>query len=190
MATLTVFDLDDTLFKTKANVKVVRNGKVMQFLSSAEFNNYKLQDGEDFDFSEFRSSAYFKETSVPIKPMITKLKQIAHNKNSKNSDTIIVTARSDFDDRDLFLTVFKELEIDLNRIHIVRSGNIGGGHSTAQKKMLAIADWLDEGIYDRVRMYDDNIDNLKAFMYAREVYTNIKFEGFLVLEDLVLGLVP
>ena len=50
---LTIFDIDDTLFHTTAQIKVMKDGKVVQSLTNQEFNNYKLQPGEEFDFGEF-----------------------------------------------------------------------------------------------------------------------------------------
>ena len=50
---LTIFDIDDTMFKTKARVKVMPSGKV---LTPQQFNTYKLGRGEEFDFGEFKSA--------------------------------------------------------------------------------------------------------------------------------------
>ena len=57
---LTIFDIDDTMFKSKARVKVknTNTGKVKE-LSPQEYNNYKLQTGEEFDFSEFKIYVIF-----------------------------------------------------------------------------------------------------------------------------------
>ena len=48
-----IFDFDDTLAKTPAQVHVVKNGQRSQSLSPSIFNTYKLKDGETFDFSDF-----------------------------------------------------------------------------------------------------------------------------------------
>jgi FMN phosphatase YigB (HAD superfamily) len=53
---LTIFDIDDTLFHTTAKIKVVKDGEVVRTLTNQEFNNYELQDGEDYDFGEFRNA--------------------------------------------------------------------------------------------------------------------------------------
>ena len=38
---LTIFDIDDTLFKTNSKVHVKKDGKTITKLSPAEFNSYK-----------------------------------------------------------------------------------------------------------------------------------------------------
>ena len=38
---LTIFDIDETMFITKAKVKVVKDGKVIKKLDNQEFNTYK-----------------------------------------------------------------------------------------------------------------------------------------------------
>ena len=43
---LTMFDVDETMFKTKAKVKVVnKNGKVVKKLDNQQFNLYKKKAG-------------------------------------------------------------------------------------------------------------------------------------------------
>ena len=54
--TLTIFDIDETLFHTKAKVAVVKDGKVVRMLDNQEFNTYKRKAGEEYDFKEFRSA--------------------------------------------------------------------------------------------------------------------------------------
>jgi len=98
---LTIFDIDDTLFRTTAQIKVVKDGKVVRSLNNQQFNTYQLQPGESFDFGEFRNAEKFNRESIPIKPMIAKLKAIIDN--AGNSKVIMLTARSDFDNKELFL---------------------------------------------------------------------------------------
>ena len=43
---LTIFDIDDTLFRTNSKVHVKKDGKTITKLSPAEFNSYKLKSGE------------------------------------------------------------------------------------------------------------------------------------------------
>ena len=54
---LTVFDIDDTLFRTAAKVKV-RNKKTgdVKELPPVQFNKYKLKKDEEWDFGEFKNS--------------------------------------------------------------------------------------------------------------------------------------
>ena len=69
---LTIFDIDDTMFKSKAKVEVVRNNKVVKILPPKAFNTYKLAKGETFDFGQFKSAKLFAQTAIPIGKMINK----------------------------------------------------------------------------------------------------------------------
>jgi len=69
---LSVWDIDETLFQTKAMVHVMKDGKRIKSLSNREFNTYKLKTGETFDFAEFKNAELFNKTSVPIQRAIDK----------------------------------------------------------------------------------------------------------------------
>ena len=47
---LTIFDIDETLFHTKAKVQVFKDGKVNKILDNQQFNSYQLKKGESFDY--------------------------------------------------------------------------------------------------------------------------------------------
>ena len=73
---LTMFDVDETMFVTKAKVKVVKDGKVIKKLNNQEFNTYKKKAGEEYDFGEFKNAEVFSRTSTPIARMINKVRAI------------------------------------------------------------------------------------------------------------------
>ena len=53
---ITFIDIDETIFKTFATIKVLKHGQVIKKLTNQEFNTYELQDAESFDFGEFRNA--------------------------------------------------------------------------------------------------------------------------------------
>ena len=71
---LTIFDIDDTLFRTNSKVHVKKDGKTITKLSPAEFNSYKLKSGEEFDFSEFTNAQKFYKEARPKTNMLNKLR--------------------------------------------------------------------------------------------------------------------
>ena len=178
---LTIFDIDDTLFHTTAKIKVVKDGNVIKTLDNQQFNNYELQPGEEFDFGEFRSAEKFNKESEPMKPMIAKLNAIL--KNAGDSKVIMLTARADFDNKDLFLDTFRQHGIDIDLIHVHRAGNISGDAIPADKKAVFVRQYLDTGKYGRVRMYDDSMTNLKVFNKLQQEYPNVKFSAYFVNHD-------
>ena len=172
---LTIFDIDDTMFKTKARVKVMPSGKT---LTPQKFNTYKLGKGESFDFGEFKSAKLFQQTAVPIGKMIAKFKAILKNAVKSGSKVIIVTARADMDDKKLFLDTFRSHGIDIDKSHIIRAGNLGM-KSSAEAKAQVFKQFLDTNEYSRIRLFDDDKSNLQALLSLKDDYNDIEFEAWL-----------
>ena len=175
---LTIFDIDETMFITKAKVHVVKNGKVIKKLDNQEFNTYKKKPGEDYDFGEFKNAEIFNRTSTPIAKMINKVKAILKNASKSGSKVIIVTARPDFDNKKIFLDTFKKQGIDIDKIYVERAGNLGSGPAADNKKVI-FKKYLDQKIYKRIRLFDDAMSNLKMFISLQKEYPNVSFEAFL-----------
>ena len=180
--TLTIFDIDETLFHTKAKVAVVKDGKVVRMLDNQEFNTYKRKAGEEYDFKEFKSAEVFRKTSTPIVNMINKAKAIVKAKNNAASRAIIVTARADFDDKKMFLQTFRDHGLPIDQMHVERSGNLGID-SPAEAKKVVFRKYLNTKNYTKTRLYDDAMSNIKAFLELQAEYPNIEFEAQFVKAD-------
>lgn len=177
-----MFDIDETLFRSDARVKVKTGRKVVKLLTNIEFNSYKLKDGEKFDFGEFKSAKRFNQTATPIAKMIAKAKAIIKNAVAKGSDVIFVTARADMDDRELFLDTFRAQGIDIDNVHVVRAGNIGLD-SAAKNKEVVFRKYLRDGKYKRMRLFDDHVENLYALLKLRDEFPDVTFEAYRVKKD-------
>ena len=175
---LTIFDIDETMFKTSAKVEVKKDGKTIKKLDNQQFNNYKLKTGEKFDFGQFTNAEIFNKTSTPIARMINKVKAILKNATKRGSRVIIVTARPNFDNKDLFLDTFRNQGIDIDKIYVERAGNLGTGPAAENKKVI-FRKYLDQKIFKRIRLFDDAKSNLKAFLSLLNNYPGVSFEAFL-----------
>ena len=179
---LTIFDIDETLFKTKALINIIHDGFVVRKLDNQEFNEYELGPGESYDFCQFRSAEIFNKTSEPINRMIAKMNAIIKNAKQAGSKVIIITARADFDDKELFLNTFREQGIDIDSVYVERAGNVGGS-SSAENKRVVVKRYLDTGDYSRTRIYDDAMSNIDMFNDLATEYPEIMFEAHLVNHD-------
>jgi FMN phosphatase YigB (HAD superfamily) len=179
---LTIFDIDDTLFKTYALVNVMKDGKIIKRLSNQEYNTYKLNPGEMFDYGEFKSAETFDKTSIPIWSMIKKANAIIRNATNRGSKVVIVTARSNFDDKNKFLGTFRRYGIDIDKVYVERAGNLNLG-SSAKNKRFIFHKYLRGYKYDRVRFFDDSMSNLIMFKSLQKRYPNISFEAYHVQHD-------
>lgn len=180
--TLTIFDIDETLFHTKAKVAVVKDGKVVRMLDNQEFNTYKRKSGEEYDFKEFKSAEVFRKTSVPVVKMIEKAKAIVKAKKNPHSRAIICTARADFDNKKMFLQTFRDHGLPIDEMHVERAGNLGIDSSAEAKKVI-FRKYLNTQNYTKSRLYDDAMSNLKAFLELADEYPGIQFEAWFVNHD-------
>ena len=87
--TLHIFDFDDTLVTSDAEVIVIHANGDMSKLSSGEFATYSPLKGDKFDFSEFE---IYPPGGKTIPTTFRKLKSIIHHVGKDN--VVILTARS------------------------------------------------------------------------------------------------
>jgi hypothetical protein len=168
---LVIFDIDDTLVHTQTKVHVVKDGRVIKSLNSHDFTHYKLQPDEQFDFGDFANAQEFFNNAKPIIPMLNQLK---HDINTGNK-VVMVTARADFDDRELFLDTFRKYGVDMGKVHVYRAGNMQGKMQTEEKKKIIIRELLNKGNYTKAIMYDDAVPNLESFVELKDEYPDTKF---------------
>lgn len=180
--TLTIFDIDETLFHTKAKVKVVKGGRLVRELDNQEFNTYQRKPGEEYDFGQFKNAEYFRKTSVPVEKMVERARKVVKAKGNPHSRAIIVTARADFDDKEMFLQTFRDHGIDIDQMHVERAGNLGID-SSAEAKKVVFRKYLNTRNYIKARLYDDAMSNLKAFLDLKSEYPDIEFESWFVNPD-------
>lgn len=173
---LVIFDIDDTLVNTSTKVNVVKDGKIIKRLNSHDFTHYKLEPGEEFDFGAFRNAKEFFEKSKPILPMINQLK----NDINTGNKVIMVTARADFDDKDLFLDTFRKFGVDIDKVHVYRAGNIQLKVPTEEKKKMIIRKVLSNNDYTKAIMYDDAKPNLDLFLSLKDEHPGVKFYAWYV----------
>ena len=175
---LVIFDIDDTLVHTATKIHVVKGGHIVQSLFSHEFTHYVPGPGESFDFSPMANAQEFFEKSTPIIPMID---QLTTDINTGNK-VVMITARSDFDDKELFLNTFRKYGVNMSKVHVYRAGNVIGPPIDVKKANIT-RKLLSEGNYTKVIMYDDSVPNLRAFLALHTEHVDAKFYAWQVSLD-------
>lgn len=177
---ITFIDIDETTFNTYAKIGVMKDGKKIKSLTNQEFNTYDLQPGESFNFDEFRDSEVFNKTSKPIDLMIKKIQKLIDciKLHGKQEKVIFLTARADFNDKDLFLKTFRQNGIDIDdaSVYVERSGNLTNIKNVADRKKYVMLKYLSSGYFSAVRMFDDDIKNLRTFMELGKEINSGKFD--------------
>lgn len=149
-----LFDLDDTLVHTLAEIGVVKDGVLIKRLPNDKFNDYVLKQGESFDFSEFT------DLDLLMKSPFTKYWQTLKREYNKGTHIGILTARSNKNMvREFFLRngirIKDALVMAINDPILGLKGNI------QQRKSEAIRILADVG-YETFIFFDDNEPNLKT----------------------------
>jgi FMN phosphatase YigB (HAD superfamily) len=159
-----LFDVDDTLLKSDVQVHVVKGGKLLRKLSSSEYNSYKLQPGEDFDYSEFEDPKILNNKSVFLKYWDTLQREY------KNGTYIgILTARSN---SDMFYDFFKNHGVTIKKelVFAINDPKLGlKGNTIEDRKANAIKRLIDWG-YKTIVFFDDNVNNLKSAKKLEDKY--------------------
>lgn len=176
MSNLAIYDIDETLFHTTSKI-IVKSDKGTKFLSNTEYNNYILQKGESYDFAQFADSKMFFEQSEPIQEQIDALKQDL----KAGKDVYLVTARGDFDCKELFLEKFRKHDIDIDRIRVERVGKIKDIQGAAYKKKLVIYNIMKTKQYQSAKLVDDSKENLKEFLSLKSFFPSVNFFAELVI---------
>jgi hypothetical protein len=81
----------------------------------------------------------------------------------RNSKVVFLTARADFDDKEVFLSTFSQVGIPINDIYVERAGNMKTG-TISQRKKSIIMKYIRGGEYRRVRLVDDHKKNIADFL--------------------------
>jgi Icc-related predicted phosphoesterase len=148
---LLVFDLDDTLIRSKANVVVSRGGRKI-LLTPEDYNTYKWQEGDIVDYSQFRSDEILDSADL------TKYWRTLEREYKKGTHICILTARGD---QNMVWRFFKRKGIEIkNELCIaVEDPKYGFTGSVAHKKQEAIESLVNLG-YRTFVFFDDSQENL------------------------------
>jgi|GEM_PF-1499190 len=193
-----MFDLDDTLMRTAAQVRVLdADGLEKRALTPAEFTDYKLGEGESFDFRDFGNVGILAR-GVLVKYTRTIIETIVAR--GTRSDFGILTARGDkrlhapFLIR-LFQGLFgirlrNALIFNLSDERFIRhkeerglppdlpEGFAGKSYaklSVPERKALVIGQDLAARGYNDISLYDDSRENLNAFKVIHKAFPGVAY---------------
>lgn len=154
MRTLFIFDFDDTLIDSDAEVRVTStDGKVTK-LSSEQYAKFTPKKGDNIDFSDFDS---YPRNAEIIEPVFAELRSAISTSGKQN--VVILTARSNPDPVRFFLN-----ENNISAIDIVAVGT-----SDPNSKAFYILDRVKEEGFDEVVVFEDNVRNIRRI---RKVLTS------------------
>ena len=183
--TLYVFDMDGTLFNSGGSIQVKDGDKIVKVLGHGEFNTHKLEPGHKYDFSQFRSGKLFRDTATPINTVLDQAKDVVRNLKD-DSRTIILTARSDFDDHDEVKQTFKSHGFPIDDVEFVAAGNLERlkpGSKPHITKAVVLKKYIMSNNYDRIKIWDDSKKNLEMLSSLVKYNPKVEIIGYLVNKD-------
>jgi len=168
--TICIFDLDDTLVKTDAKIKVYQKetGDLLHSLTPEQYNGFENHQGHTLDFEDFNDlqillSGTLMEKNVKILIECSKEHPIG-----------MITARSHLKSVLEFIRE-KKLPIKEGLVFVVNDEKSGMVGNVAERKKQAFERLIRMGYCDFI-YYDDNLDNLESAKSLENEYDNIKIE--------------
>jgi hypothetical protein len=158
---LNLIDLDANAMKPKkpgveAEIGIKKDGKTVRTISPQQFNAYKKKDGEEDDFTQFRSSKIFKKT-------------LKGNKEVRNlhrgGESLGLTARGGMDNNREVVKHVRDSGFSkkhgVNFKGISFTGDVPG-KNTDDKKMKVIKNIIKTKKPKSIKFSDDHAKNLDA----------------------------
>jgi hypothetical protein len=147
MATLHIFDFDDTLVSSEAKVYVSKaSGETLE-MSSEDYTKYRPAEGDTQDFSDFDS---YPQNPEIIEPVFAELRSAIALDGP--SAVVILTARSNPSPVRAFLDANKIPKIEIKAT----------GSSSPMEKAKYILDRVMQEDIDEVIVFEDNVRNLRT----------------------------
>lgn len=157
-----LFDLDDTLIHTTAEILLFKDGKFVRKISNTEFNDYVLKPGESFDFAEFD------DPKILASSKFTKYWNTLKREYRKGTHIGILTARSNCDMIKNFL-LNNGIRIKDELVMAINDPKLGLSGTIQQKKAEAIKILANAG-YNTFIFFDDNEGNLQSAKKLEKEY--------------------
>lgn len=185
MKSLTAIDIDDTLFRTSAQFRIVdsNTGELIERVEPAKLNFREMRPNEKLCYLEFADAQKFAQESFAIDWMLTRAKLLFKTiRGMPGSEMILLTARSDLNDKDLFLDTFRRHSFPVDGTYVERAGNIGTGPPSENKKAV-LQRYIQTRDFECYRLFDDSRSNLKAFLSLKDENPDLLFYAYWVDGD-------
>ena len=161
MATLHIFDFDDTLVRSESYIHILHANGDKESLSSEEYAKYVERPGDVFDYSDFDT---YPPNAEIIEEVFAELR--AAIALDGPGSVVVLTARSNPEPVRQFLSDNKISGIEIKAT----------GSSNPQAKARFVLDKLKNEDIDEVRVFEDNVKNIRTIQKTIEP-TGVKFRS-------------
>ena len=147
MATLHIFDFDDTLVRSDSMIRITHPTGDQEVLSSEEYAKYTPTGEEHFDFSDF--DAYPANPRI-IEEVFAELRAAIALDGPKS--VVILTARGNPQPVQEFLSDNNIRGVEVQAL----------GDPNPMVKAHYVLDRVKNGEFDEVRVFEDNVKNIRT----------------------------
>jgi hypothetical protein len=166
---LAIFDLDDTLIFSHAKIQIYdsETNEMVMNLSPSQFNYHVKDQNQYMAFSDFECEKILGDAKMHTK-MFTSFK----NYIKRGVPVAIITARGN---KNIVINFFKTKGIKLKPsfVFAVHDPKTEFHGTIADRKKQALEILLEKG-FNSIKIYDDNLENLKAMYSLHSKKVNIK----------------
>lgn len=164
-----VYDLDDTLIRSSAKIKIydAETNEVVSSMTPSEFNYHVKNQSHYLSFEEFNCEKILGNASI-IPRTFRSLKRYI----SKGVPVSIVTAR---ESKKMVMDFFRSKGVFIfpSLVFAVHDSKASFHGSIAERKKQAISLLIAKG-YNDIVMYEDNLDNIRAVESLRSDKVKIR----------------
>jgi len=165
--TLSIYDFDDTLFKSDSCVMITSKNLETKFLHSHEYSEYVPMQDDILDFSEFE---VYPKNPTKIDIVVDKLKKDVKIYGIDN--VIILTARRN---NLPIQKILKDFELPDVRV-------IAAGSSASQAKTDHVCNLILTEKYEMIILHEDNLKNINEIKnMTKKLIGDESFIGYKVL---------
>jgi len=164
-----LFDLDDTLVKSSAKIKVTNNKGESFEITPEEFTHFKKRPNQKLDMSQFKDFEILKNAKLKW-PILNVFKSALQS----SIPVGVITAR---EDADMIWAYLKYLGLDMfgkldKSLIFAVNGTSEFSGSTPERKKQAVEKLINKG-FKNIVMYDDDAKNLKEIYTLTDKYPNV-----------------
>jgi hypothetical protein len=153
MATLHIFDFDDTLVRSDSMIRITHADGSKEVLSSEEYAKYREQPGDQLDFSDFDD---YPANPRIIDEVFAELRAAIALDGAQS--VVILTARSNPTPVQQFLE-----DNNITGVEIQATGS-----TSSMAKARYVLNRLKEGDFNEVRVFEDNARNIRTIQKVVE----------------------
>lgn len=173
MKTLSIYDIDDTIFFANQSIIVIAdNGEEVDHIDHEEYKRREDAGEHHYKYS-WRMLENSEDFCNTLKPNHVVIEQLIKDLQNPDIDVMLLTARTSPDNVHQFREAFSWHGMHLGDAELVFAGDNSPGDRSWLNKTIEFEKIFGSQQYDHITIYDDSERNLQAFWMTQLDYPNV-----------------